>query len=129
MSSFVADSQIVDVVADSDFESLVKQYKGLLLFFWASWHEPSIRGGQMDILFQSLSSKYAGVKFVRIEAEKFSDLSLRFKISVVPTFLSIADGMVTGKVEGVDPPAVAALIKKLSSEAAMASEVGLINLV
>ena len=57
------------------------------LFFWASWHESSKAGSQMDIVFQSLATTSTSVSFHKVEAEVVPELSTKYNVAVVPTFI------------------------------------------
>ncbi len=84
-----------------------------VVFFWAAWHEPSKIGGQMQGIYAALSEKYPSVKFCTVEAEEAPELSEHFEVSVVPTFVALSGKTVVGKVEGVNPAEVSALVKNL----------------
>mmetsp|Transcript_11692 Transcript_11692/g.15060 ORF Transcript_11692/g.15060 Transcript_11692/m.15060 type:complete len:338 (+) Transcript_11692:13-1026(+) len=79
-----------------------------ILFFWATWHEPSKQGGQMDVVFSELASQFLDISFIKVEAEASPTLSSKFDIEVVPTFIFLDEkNNITSKVEGVNPPEVA----------------------
>ncbi|CAM9386011.1 unnamed protein product [Phaeothamnion confervicola] len=86
----------------------------VVLFFWAAWHEPSKRGGQMDLVFSQLASRHgAEMPFIKVEAEGLPEISERFGISVVPTFVLSAGATAppAGKIEGADPAEVASKVE------------------
>jgi hypothetical protein len=63
-------------------------------FFWAEWHEPSKRGGQMEAVMAHLAQAHGprAVTFLRVEAEALPELSHKLSIAVVPTFLFLLGG-------------------------------------
>lgn len=95
--------------------ALLSQHSKLCLFFWAQWHEPSRQGGQMDSVAELLASMHPAVKFVKIEAEAVPDVSEKYEITVVPTFVCIQDGAVVRRLEGANAAALTTLIQSLSA--------------
>lgn len=62
-------------------------------FFWADWHEPSKRGGQMDAVVSHLSEAHGpNALFLRVEAEAVPQVAVMFNIAVVPTFAFLLGG-------------------------------------
>jgi Grx4 family monothiol glutaredoxin len=97
-------------------EELAKiQAERSILFFWASWHEPSKEGGQLQDIFKTLAEKYASIKFIAIEAEAVPDLSETFNVTVVPTFVARVGSAVYERLEGASPPDLSALVKKVAA--------------
>lgn len=92
-----------------------------VLFFWASWHEPSKAGGQMDQVFNQLSKSHPGLTFKKVEAEE-SDLSAKFGVEVVPTFVLLNnDGSLFEKFEGADPPEIKRIVDALALKSSSSS--------
>ncbi len=56
--------------------------KNAVLFFWASWHEPTAPpNGSIHNLFHTLASS-SSLSFYRIEAEVNPDLSMEYDVTV-----------------------------------------------
>jgi len=90
-----------------------------VLFFWASWHEPSSPKGNIDRVFRTLSSAASGeIKFFRVEAEAVPDLSLKYAITIVPTFILLdASGAIVDRVDGGDDvPRLTQAVSTLSAK-------------
>jgi len=96
--------------------------KLLVAFFWAQFHEPSKLGGQMDQVFTTLAQKYSGVSFVKVEADKHPDITSKYPVSSVPTFIFIRNGENVGKVEGANPPELAKRVQLLSAKVTVAED-------
>lgn len=104
----------------------------VVIFFWAEFHEPSKRGGQMDKLFVALSRKYAAavggsVRFVKIDVEQNPEVVDMYPVTDVPTFVFLRPGKtvtVLGSLEGAHPAELAKLIvqHRESSAAAASAE-------
>jgi Grx4 family monothiol glutaredoxin len=96
--------QLAQIQSDGTLKNVV--------FFWAAWHEPSRRGGQMQGSFSALSEKYAALSFLLVEAEQVSDVSEQFGVTVVPTFFSCVGSNIVERLEGASPSELATLVKK-----------------
>lgn len=95
----------------------------VVVFFWAPWQEASKLGGQLHTIFSALSEKFSSVAFAIVEAEAVPELSEKFEISVVPTFVSLNGNVVSDKFEGANPADINNLVKKLASSTAAATSV------
>lgn len=111
MSSFS-----IPVVADEAELLQVTGTKNLaVLYFFASWDETSDSGTQMASVFEALSTRYGTtIVFVKIEAESSPLLSEKYKIAVVPTFITLQSGKVITRLEGANPPDLNKMVKSLS---------------
>eukprot|EP01040_Poterioochromonas_malhamensis_P003100 gene3100-3298_t len=102
---------IIDVASVEELNQV--QSEKSVLFFWASWHEPSKRGGQLQDIYKTLAEKYSDVKFILIEAEAVPDLSELLGVTMVPTFYSRVGSLVIDKLEGANPADLSNLVKNL----------------
>ena len=91
--------------------------KKSVILFWASWHDASSSGGQMDVVFRSLASmNQQNVEFFRVEAEAAPELSLKFDITMVPTCIILSESNeIIEKIDGVEPARLTQAISSLSS--------------
>ena len=100
-----------------------------VLFFWASWHESSKSGSQMDIVFQSLATTSTSVSFHKVEAEVVPELSTKYNVAVVPTFILLNNNnTLFRKVEGANPAlltqAVSALLQQQQQDNTASTNAG-----
>lgn len=98
----------------TDFTDAPPLGQKAVLLFWAPWHEDSVEGGPMDAvlraLAQSSSSSPPPCVFGRVEAEEYPDLTERYNVSVVPTFVLLdTKGSVANRLEGGDDVAAVTL--------------------
>jgi len=93
--------------------------KKSVILFWASWHDASSKGGQMDVVFRSLASmNKQHIEFFRVEAEAQPELSLKFGVTMVPTCILLNEtNEVVTRVDGVEPALLTKAISVLSSSA------------
>jgi Grx4 family monothiol glutaredoxin len=92
------------------------------VFFWASWHEPSKIGGQMDTVWGELARRHEGeVQFLRAEAEAFPESCDKFGISSVPAFALLHGEKLVELLEGADAPSLTAKVKSFAAAPASSS--------
>lgn len=84
-----------------------------VLFFWADWHEPSKKGGQMQGIYSALAEKYPKIKFLLVEAEAALEVSEKYEVSVVPTFFTCVGPKTVGQLQGATPATLSKLVKEL----------------
>ena len=76
----------------------------VVAFFWAEFHEPSKKNGQMDKLFTALAMKHSDqCSFVKIDVEQVPDVVDMYPVTDVPTFVFLRPGKtvkVLGTMEG-----------------------------
>jgi thioredoxin-like negative regulator of GroEL len=89
-----------------------------VIFFYADWHEPSKRGGQMHQVFQTLAQRFSSkLNFAMVVAESIPSLSQRYEVSVVPTFVCIGkEGGLYWKLEGANPRELSKNIKGIADD-------------
>jgi Grx4 family monothiol glutaredoxin len=104
---------VIEVHSEEEFAKI--QAEKSVLFFWAAWHQPSKRGGQMQDIYSTLAQKYNNIKFILIEAEVVPGLSEQFEITVVPTFLARVGSVKVETLEGANPPDLSNMVKKLNA--------------
>jgi len=99
----------------AQYNSIDRKSTKCVLFFWASWHELSQKGGQLQQIFDALSEKYSrnDIAFYLIEAESVPEVSEKLGIAVVPTFITLLADKPLDKLEGADPVALSSIVKKL----------------
>lgn len=103
-----------EVRTEEEYKALIKDRRHALIFFWASWHEPSKPGGQMDSVFTGLASRHGSLAFAKIEAENadVAAVSEALGVTVVPTFVAVSAGKFWGKIEGANPQELNAFVKR-----------------
>ncbi|CAJ0824918.1 16822_t:CDS:2 [Entrophospora sp. SA101] len=89
----MASNNLLELSKDEEFKQLIEQNKNTPIFldFWAPWAQPC---AQMNDVFAELAKKNTAYKFIKIEAEKFPEISESFEITAVPTFIVIKNGKI-----------------------------------
>ncbi len=85
--------------------------KGLVLVdFWAEWCGPC---KMMHPIFNRMSKKYRHIKFARVNVDQCHDISMRFGVQAIPTFILFKDGQPVERMVGaVGEPGIHMIAKK-----------------
>ncbi|KAJ3294378.1 Glutaredoxin 3 [Borealophlyctis nickersoniae] len=105
-----------EVSSDEHFTALVADRPVAVVNFWATWAEPC---KDMNEVFEELSRKFPALQFVKLEAENFPDISEKFEITSVPTFLILKGGKLMERIEGANAPALTSAVEKHGKTAAV----------
>ncbi|XP_078499618.1 glutaredoxin-3 isoform X1 [Lissotriton helveticus] len=108
---------LVEVVSAEQYEELLKQSgKSLVVVhFWAPW---APQCSQMNEVMAVLAKEHANVTFVKLEAEAVPEVSEKYDISSVPTFLFFKNSQKVDRLDGAHAPE---LTKKVQRHASSAS--------
>ncbi len=97
---------------DTNFEQTISAENPTLVDFWAEWCGPC---KTMHPVFESLSTKYPNIKFARINVDNNQNISMRFAVQSIPTFIMFKSGQVVDKMMGaVGAPGIHMICKKYS---------------
>jgi len=103
---------IIDLNA-SNFDKVISAENPTLVDFWAEWCGPC---KSMHPIFESLSKKYPNVKFARVNVDQNQNISMRFAVQSIPTFIMFKAGQIVDKMMGaVGAPGIHMICKKHSS--------------
>lgn len=100
---------VFDVDSEPALEKLLAGPKGVVLMFWAEWHEPC---KQMVTVLMELARDHPSLCFARVEAEQVSEIAERFEIESVPTIIVFAKGKAVETLEGASVPKLVAMVGK-----------------
>ncbi|CAI5714371.1 hypothetical protein KXD40_008161 [Peronospora effusa] len=89
-----------------------------VLFFWAEFHEACRPNGQLDIVVRQLAMLHPRIRFLKVAAEELAELSERFQIVVVPTFIIAQGRTMVDKLEGANVAELAKRVDILSKKVA-----------
>ncbi|KAK8405322.1 hypothetical protein O3P69_001706 [Scylla paramamosain] len=108
---------VTKVATEQEFTELLKKDGLLVAHFMADW---APQCGQMNDVITELGKQLElkDVRFCIVPAEDLSEVSLKYKIAAVPTFLLLRGGQVVERVEGAN---AADLTNKVKTQAAKAS--------
>ena len=98
---------------NSNFEQTISADNPTLVDFWAEWCGPC---KSMHPIFESLAKEYPNVKFARVNVDQNQNISTKFAVQSIPTFIMFKSGKIIDKMMGaVGAPGINMICKKHSS--------------
>ena len=106
-------SRVKDIASSADFnKALATAGKKLVVVdFFATWCGPC---KQIAPQFAELSGAHRKVSFLKVDVDKNRDLSSKYEVSSMPTFLFIQNGKVLHKMAGANIDAIKSKIETYS---------------
>ena len=98
---------------DSNFDKTISSENLTLVDFWAEWCGPC---KSMHPIFESMSKKFPNVKFGRVNVDNNQNISMRYAVQSIPTFIMFKSGQIIDKMMGaVGAPGINMICEKYSS--------------
>ena len=98
----MASDNVIELTADN-FEQETQGNRPLLVDFWAAWCGPCrMVAPVLDELADEMGDQ---VKIGKLNVDEHQELSMRFQVSSIPTFLLFKDGEVVDRMMGAMPKA------------------------
>ncbi len=98
---------------ESNFDQIVSAENPTLVDFWAEWCGPC---KTMHPVFESLAKTYPKIKFARVNVDNNQNISTRFSVQSIPTFIMFKSGQIIDKMMGaVGAPGIHMICKKQSN--------------
>ena len=95
------------------FGSIINGDTPVLVDFFAEWCGPC---KSMHPVFESLDKHYPNVKFARVNVDENQNISIKFAIQSIPTFIMFKSGKIVDKMMGaVGAPGIHMICKKHSN--------------
>jgi len=98
---------------DSNFDKTISSDNPTLVDFWAEWCGPC---KSMHPIFERMSNKFPNVKFARVNVDNNQNISMKYAVQSIPTFIMFKSGQIIDKMMGaVGEPGINMICKKHSS--------------
>jgi len=98
---------------DSNFDKTISSENLTLVDFWAEWCGPC---KSMHPIFERMSNKFPNVKFARVNVDNNQNISMKYAVQSIPTFIMFKSGQIIDKMMGaVGAPGINMICKKHSS--------------
>ncbi|PSN36174.1 Glutaredoxin-3 [Blattella germanica] len=103
---------VINISQENTFLDALKSNDLVVVHFYADW---AAQCGPMNEVLEELDKQtdLKGVKFAKCVAEDFPELSMKYNVTAVPTFLLLRGGSLVDRVDGANAPD---LTKKITSE-------------
>uniref|UniRef100_A0A8D0T030 Glutaredoxin 3 n=2 Tax=Sus scrofa TaxID=9823 RepID=A0A8D0T030_PIG len=115
-----AAAAVVEVGSAGQFEELLRlRAKSLLVVhFWAPW---APQCAQMNDVMAELAKEHPQVSFVKLEAEAVPEVSEKYGISSVPTFLFFKNSQSIDRLDGAHAPELTKKVQRHASSSSFPS--------
>ena len=98
---------------DSNFDITISSDNPTLVDFWAEWCGPC---KSMHPIFERMSNKFPNVTFARVNVDSNQNISMKYAVQSIPTFIMFKSGQIIDKMMGaVGEPGINMICKKHSS--------------
>jgi thioredoxin 1 len=106
----IAQSQVQVLDLNSAIIDGVTSQGLVLVDFWAEWCGPC---KMMHPIFDRMAKKYRHIKFARVNVDQNQDISMKFGVQAIPTFIMFKDGKQVERMMGaVGEPGIHMVAKK-----------------
>ena len=98
---------------NSNFDQIISAENPTLVDFWAEWCGPC---KSMHPVFKSLEKQYPKIKFARVNVDQNQNISMKYSVQSIPTFIMFKSGQIIDKMMGaVGAPGIHMICKKHSN--------------
>jgi thioredoxin 1 len=102
----------------NEFETVLNESNALIVKFTAEWCKPC---KAVQPVFQEIANKYCGtmeasnVNFAIVDVDELDDVASRYKVTMMPTFISFKDGKYMDSMSGINASKLETFVKRTLS--------------
>ena len=106
----ILDKTPVIELTSENFNQEITNNDLLLVDFWAEWCGPC---KSMHPIFTRMAKKYKRVRFARVNVDNAQDISMKYGVQSIPTFIMFKNGEILNSMVGaVGEPGIHMICKK-----------------
>ncbi len=105
-------NKIFEILSEEQFDKILTIKRLILIDFNAKWCQPCNR---IKPFFKNLAENYPSVAFLSINVDHHPNISERFQVTALPTFIFVGKNKILHKVLGSDIEQVEEVLKKFTS--------------
>lgn len=98
------------VTTIEEFESILKENKNVFVDFYADWCGPC---KMIAPVVEGLERENPHIVFVKINVDEAQNLTRKYGVSAMPTFMGFINGVKDNEVMGADPAGIKRIISFL----------------
>merc|ERR1712224_188164 len=99
---------VKELKSDEEFDDLLKKNEKFVVKFTATWCKPC---HNIQPFFQQKCQEYAEYEFITIDVDDFDDISSKFNVAMMPTFIIVQGSTVVGTYRGSSQPELESFLK------------------
>lgn len=88
---------VVEIKSVEEFDSYIKNNQKCVVDFWAEWCVPC---KTFTPVFESISSSYQNMVFLKVNVEKFQQISSKYFVTSLPAIFFFINGAVMKQIIG-----------------------------
>lgn len=99
------------VVTVAGFEDILNQNKYVLVDFYADWCGPC---KMISPLINKMAVENPHIAFVKVNVDEAQDLTLKYGVSAMPTFLAFTNGAKSAEIVGADKAKIEKVVASMN---------------
>ena len=109
LNSILDKTPVIELTSEN-FNQEMQNNDLLLVDFWAEWCGPC---KSMHPIFTRMAKKYKQVRFARVNVDNAQDISMKYGVQSIPTFIMFKKGEIANTMVGaVGEPGIHMICKK-----------------
>ena len=109
LNNILDETPVMELTSENFNQEMANNYL-LLVDFWAEWCGPC---KSMHPIFTRMAKKYKRIRFARVNVDNAQDISRKYGVQSIPTFIMFKNGEIANTMVGaVGEPGIHMICKK-----------------